>query len=76
MEKVLHCINDALEILEMKTIHMMTLCPTRLSYLLSACAQTVDQLVAIYDVLATAGIKKDGKGLFHVPEGYDNNAFA
>ena len=37
--------NETLEIMEMKTIHMMTFCPTRMSYLLSACSQTVKLLV-------------------------------
>ena len=61
-------LNDALEVLEMKSIHMMTFCPTRMCYLLSACAQVVNLLVPSCDVLTSAGIKKEERDYILSPK--------
>ena len=54
--KSTHLLNKALSNLEIKEIHMVTWCPTRMSYLLSTCKLTVDNLTAICDVLVSAEI--------------------
>ena len=43
----------------MKKIHMVTWCPVRMSYLLSPCKLTVDNLIVICDVLISVDIKKE-----------------
>ena len=40
-------------------VHMMLFCPTRMTYLLSACTQVVDLLLPICDVHPSAGIRKE-----------------
>ena len=45
--KSTHLLNEALELMEMKFMHVMSFCPTRMSYILTACSQVVKQLVAI-----------------------------
>ena len=44
-------LNEALEILELKTIHIMTFCTTSMNYLL--------QTFSVCDILTTADIKKE-----------------
>ena len=55
--------------MDMRTIHMMTYCPTRMSYLLTASTQIVNLLVPLCDALATANIKKEERSLFMSPKG-------
>ena len=55
--------------MDMKTIHIMTYCPTRMSYLLTASTQMFNLLVPLCDVLATANIKGEERSLFMSPEG-------
>ena len=55
--KSLDLLNEALYVLEMKPLHLMKFCPTRMSYLLTPAAQSVKLLVPICDVLASAGMK-------------------
>ena len=50
----------------MKSVHMMTFCPTRMSYLLSTCAQVVNIFVPICD--ASCGIKKEERDYFISPK--------
>ena len=54
--------------MDMKTIHIMTYCPTRMSYLLTASTQMFNLLVPLCDVLATANIKEEERSLFMSPE--------
>jgi len=61
--------NEALQIFELKPIHLMTFCPTRMNYLLQACEQVIKILVAVCDVLATADIKKEERSYFMSPKG-------
>ena len=49
--KSLTLLNEALEILELKTIHILTFCPTNMNYLLQA--------FSVCDILTTADIKKE-----------------
>ena len=55
--------------MDMKTIHIMTYCPTRMSYLLTASTQMFNLLVPLCDVLATANIKEEKRSLFMSLEG-------
>ena len=61
-------LDEALE-MNMKTIHMMTYCPNRMSYLLTASTQIVNLLVLLCDILATANIKEEERSLFMSPKG-------
>ena len=61
-------LNKALEMMDTKTIHMMTYCPTQMSYLLTASTQIVNLLVPLCDALATANIKKEERSLFMSPK--------
>ena len=62
-------LKEALEMMDMKTIHMMTYCPTRMSYLLTASTQIVNLLVPLSDVLATTNIREEERSLFMSPKG-------
>ena len=62
-------LNDALEGLDMKTVHMMSFCPTRMSYILTACKQTVINLVPLCDAIATANLKSEENAAFMSPKG-------
>ena len=61
-------LNDALEGLDMKTVHMMSFCPTRMFYILTKCEQTVANFVLIYDVIATANLKLEKNAAFRSPK--------
>lgn len=62
-------LNEALDVLEMKSVHMMSFCPTRMSYILTACAQTVVNLVPLCDVISTANLKPEESSSFMSPKG-------
>ena len=61
-------LNEALGMLDMKTVHIMSFCPTRMAYLLYACAQVVDLLLPICDILTSSGIRKDESDIFLSPK--------
>ena len=56
--------NEALKMLDMKTVHTISFCPARMAYLLTACAQFVDLLLLIYDVFASAEVRKEESEIF------------
>ena len=56
-------LNDALEGLDMKTVHMLFF-PTRTSYILPECKHTVVNLVPICDVIATPNLKLEENTAF------------
>ena len=62
-------LNDALESLDMETVHMMSFCLTTMSYILTACKQTVVNLVPLCDVIATANLKPVENAAFISPTG-------
>ena len=68
-EKGLALLNETLDIINMKSVHLMTFCPTRMCYLLMACKQVADLLVPIYDVLATVDIRKEDRNYLISPKG-------
>ena len=47
---------------------MMTFCPTRMNYLLQACAQVTKILACVCDVLTTADIKEEEGSYFRSPK--------
>ena len=61
-------LNEALGMLDMKTLRMMSFCLTTVVYLLCACAQVVDLLLPICDVLASGGIRKEESDIFLSPK--------
>ena len=62
-------LNAALETMDMKPVHMMTWCPTRMSHLLTSSAQTVENLFPICDTLAFCDIKVENREYFMSPKG-------
>ena len=61
-------LNDTLAVFSMKTVHLMTFCPTRLSYLLDSCLKAVELFITLCDVLSTIGIKKEEIDYFLAPK--------
>ena len=66
--KCLVLLNEALEILELKTVHMMTFCPSRMNYLLQAYTQVTNILDSVCDVLTTIDIKEEERSYFMSPK--------
>ena len=64
-----HLLNEALELMEMELIHLMSFCPTRISDIVTACSQVVKQLAALCDILVTTDIKKELRDAFLSPNG-------
>ena len=52
----------------MKKVYMITLCPTKMSYLLSACLQAVALLVPLRNVLVSLDLKKEQRVYFMSPK--------
>ena len=61
-------LNVVLDIMGLKKVHMMTFCPTRMSYLLTASSHSVDLLVPICNVLVSLGVKKEQRDCFLSPK--------
>ena len=62
-------LNNALQAMDMKQVHLMTWCPTRMSNLLTCAVQTVKNLFPLCDVLVTCDIKVDDRDYFMSPKG-------
>ena len=60
-------LNDALAILDMKQIKVVTWCPTRMANLLTASSQTVALLFPLCDVLVSCDIKTEERAYFMSP---------
>ena len=61
-------LNEALDQLDMKQLHLVSFCPTRMAYLLSACIQVVNMIVPFSDVLTTADIRVEERDTFLSPK--------
>ena len=61
-------LNDALEGLDMKMVHMMSFCCTRMSYILTACREAVVNLVPQSDVIASANLNAEENAAFMSPK--------
>lgn len=57
-------LNDALLIMEMKSLKAITWCPTRMANILTASKRTVEILFPLSDVLTSANIKPDETAYF------------
>ena len=62
--KSTHLLNEALESMEMKLIHLISFCPTRISYTHTVCSQLVKKLLTLCDVFVTAYMKKEQRDTF------------
>ena len=67
-DKSLSLLNDTLVVFSMTKVHLMTFCPTRVSYLLDSCLQAVELFIPLYDALTTIGIKKEKTDSFLAPK--------
>ena len=64
------CINpwyDALEMMNMKEVKMITWCPTWMATLLDTCDRTVGLLFLLCDVLASRNVKQEERAYFMSP---------
>ena len=61
-------LNAVLVVMHMKKVHMVSFCPTRMAYLLTSCAQGVELLGPVCDVLITLDVKKEQRDYFLGPE--------
>ena len=61
-------LNEILDVLGMKKVHMMTFCPTRMAYLLSAAEKSVELLMPICSVLTTLDVKREQRDTFLSPK--------
>ena len=52
----------------MKKVNMMSFCPTRMAYLLTAAAHSVKLLVSLCNVLVTLDVKKEQRDVFLTPK--------
>ena len=66
--KSTHLLNEAPSNLEIKKIHKVTWYPPCMSYFLSACKLTVDNLIAICGILVSADIKKEERAYIMGPQ--------
>lgn len=66
--KSLATFNEALDVLEIKPVHLMLFCRTCISYLLTACKQAVNLLLSICDELLFANVKPDERATFMSPK--------
>ena len=67
--KSTHLLNEDLEIMDLKAVHIIKLCPNRMSYILSASTQIVNMLVPICDVLSSADIQREERDQFTSQKG-------
>ena len=61
-------LNAVLVLMNMKKICMVLFCPTRMAYLLTSCAQGVELLGSVRDVLVMLDVKKEQMDYFMSPE--------
>ena len=61
-------LKEAMHNLDMKPVHLVTWCPTRMMHLLIACRQTVENLVPICNVLVSADIKREERASIMSPK--------
>ena len=66
--KSLSLLNDALQLLEMKSMKALTWCPTRMGYLLTSSKRSTELLVPLADVLSSCDIKKEFSAYFLSPK--------
>ena len=62
--------NDTLAIFSMKKVHLITFCPTCMSYLLESCLKAVELSIPVCDILTTIGTKKEETDSFLAPKNF------
>ena len=66
--KCLVLLNEALQVLYMKKVPLMTFFPTCVAYLLTICSQAVHLLLPICDIMTSADLKIEEKSSFKSPK--------
>ena len=61
-------LNEALQVLDMKEVHLITFCPTRMTCLLTACSQVVHFLLPICGVMTSADLKAEERSSVMSPK--------
>ena len=61
-------LNEIIDVMGMKKVHMVFFCPTRMAYLLTADAHSVKLLVPLCQVLVTLDVKKEQRDVFLTPK--------
>ena len=61
-------LNETIDLMGMKKVHMMSFCPTRMAYLLTAAAHSVKLLVPLCNVPVTLDVKKEQRNVFLMPK--------
>ena len=61
-------LNEVLHVMGMKKVHLFSFCPTRMMYLLTSCAKSVELVVPLCDVLVTLDLKKEERDAFMSPK--------
>ena len=70
--KSLTSLKEALQVLDMKEVHLMTFYPTSIAGFLTTCSQTVHLLLPICDVMTLADLKIDERSSFMSPKSMIN----
>ena len=60
-------LNQAMEILELQPLHLVSWCQTRMAHFLTTCKLFSDSLVPLYDVMYTKNIKKESRDILFTP---------
>ena len=66
--KITCALNEIIDVMGMKKVHMVLFCPTRIAYLLTAAAHSVKLLVPLCNVLVTLDVKKEQRDVFLTPK--------
>ena len=66
--KGLALLNETLQMLGMKKVHLMTFYPTCMTYLPTACLQAVHLQLSICDVMTSADLKTEERSSFMSPK--------
>ena len=66
--KSICALNEIIDVMGMKKVHMMSFCPTRMVYLLTTAAHSVKLLVPLCNVLVTLDVKKEQRDVFLTPK--------
>ena len=61
-------LNEIIDVMGMKKVHMISFCPTRMAYILTAAAHSVKLLVPLCNVLVTLDVKKEQRDIFLTPK--------
>ena len=60
-------LDEAMEILDLQPLHLISWCQTRMAHFLTACKVFDDSLVALYDVMSSKNIRTEERNLLFTP---------